>query len=64
MAAVVAVPASIMCAVVFAAITVIYIWIVSPALRLVDLSLAILRKVSHLSIMYPLRREKMLTLIA
>lgn len=45
LAAVVAVPASIMWAVVFAAITVIYIWIISPALRLFDLTLAILRKV-------------------
>jgi len=44
-AALVAVPASIMWAVVFAAITVIYIWIISPALRLFDLTLAILRRV-------------------
>jgi len=45
MAAVVAVPISIMWAVVFAAITVIYIWIISPALRLLDLKLAIVRRV-------------------
>merc|ERR1712036_136774 len=41
LSAVVAVPISIMWAVVFAAITVIYIWIISPALRLLDLKLAI-----------------------
>merc|ERR1711974_359863 len=45
MAAVVAVPISIMWAVVFAVITVIYIWIISPALRLLDLKLAIVRRV-------------------
>jgi len=44
-AAVVAVPAALMWAVVFALVTVVYIWIVSPALRLFDLSLAIGRRV-------------------
>jgi len=44
-AALVAVPVSILWAVVFAAITVIYVWIIAPALRLVDLSLAIIRKI-------------------
>jgi len=44
-AAVVAIPAALMWAVVFALVTVVYIWIVSPALRLFDLSLAIFRRV-------------------
>jgi len=44
-AALVAVPVSILWAVVFAAITVIYVWIIAPALRLVDLSLAIIKKI-------------------
>merc|ERR1712001_79824 len=43
--AVVAIPAALMWAVVFALVTVVYIWIVSPALRLFDLSLAIFRRV-------------------
>ena len=44
--AVVAVPAALMWAIVFALVTVVYIWIVSPALRLFDLSLAIVKRVS------------------
>jgi len=44
-AAVIAVPASLMWALVFALVTVLYIWVVSPALRLLDLNLAILRRV-------------------
>jgi len=44
-AALVAVPVSILWAVVFAAITVLYVWIIAPALRLVDLSLAIIKKI-------------------
>jgi caveolin 1 len=44
-AAVVAVPAALIWAVVFALVTVVYIWIVSPALRLFDLNLAIFRRV-------------------
>lgn len=44
-AAVIAVPASLLWAIVFALITVVYIWILSPALRLFDLSLAVLRRV-------------------
>jgi len=43
--AVVAVPAALMWAIVFALVTVVYIWIVSPALRLFDLSLAIVKRV-------------------
>merc|ERR1711974_590721 len=43
--AVVAIPAALLWAVVFALVTVVYIWIVSPALRLFDLSLAIFRRV-------------------
>ena len=45
--AVVAVPAALMWAIVFALVTVVYIWIVSPALRLFDLSLAIVKRVSY-----------------
>ena len=48
-AAVVAVPAALIWAVVFALVTVVYIWIVSPALRLFDLNLAIFRRVSNLT---------------
>ena len=47
-AAVVAVPAALIWAVVFALVTVVYIWIVSPALRLFDLNLAIFRRVSYI----------------
>jgi len=43
--AVVAIPAALLWAIVFALVTVVYIWIVSPALRLFDLSLAIFRRV-------------------
>jgi len=43
--AVVAIPAALMWALVFALLTVVYIWIVSPALRLFDLTLAIVRRV-------------------
>jgi len=43
--AIVAIPAALMWAVVFALVTVVYIWIISPALRLFDLSLAIFRRV-------------------
>ena len=45
-AALVAVPAALLWAVVFALVTVVYIWIVSPALRLLDLNLAIIKRVS------------------
>lgn len=44
-AALIAVPASLMWALIFALVTVVYIWILSPALRLFDLSLAVLRRV-------------------
>lgn len=44
-AALVAVPAALLWAIVFALVTVVYIWIVSPALRLLDLSLAVVKKV-------------------
>jgi len=44
-AALVAIPAALLWAVVFALVTVVYIWIVSPALRLLDLSLAVVKKV-------------------
>jgi caveolin 1 len=44
-AALVAIPASLMWAVVFAAVSVLYIWVLSPALRLFDLTLAIVRRV-------------------
>merc|ERR1712073_258812 len=43
--AVVAIPAALMWAIVFALVTVVFIWIVSPALRLFDLSLAIVKRV-------------------
>merc|ERR1712110_909967 len=43
--AIVAIPAALMWAIVFALVTVVYIWIISPALRLFDLSLAIFRRV-------------------
>ncbi len=48
-AALVAIPASLMWAVVFAAVSVLYIWVLSPALRLFDLTLAIVRRVSYIS---------------
>ena len=50
--AVVAVPAALMWAIVFALVTVVYIWIVSPALRLFDLSLAIVKRVSYYCTLY------------
>ena len=55
-AAVVAVPAALIWAVVFALVTVVYIWIVSPALRLFDLNLAIFRRVSYILDTYLLLR--------
>lgn len=44
-AALIAIPASLLWALVFALVTVVYIWILSPALRLFDLSLAVFRRV-------------------
>jgi len=44
-AAVIAIPASLMWALVFALVTVLYVWVISPALRLLDLILAISRRV-------------------
>ena len=55
-AALVAVPAALLWAVVFALVTVVYIWIVSPALRLLDLSLAIVKKVSYFYSMFDIEQ--------
>ena len=60
-AALVAVPAALLWAVVFALVTVVYIWIVSPALRLLDLSLAVVKKVSYF---YSYLQQKLYTLAA
>lgn len=45
-ASLIAIPAALVWAFVFAILTVLYIWVVSPALRVLDLNLAILRRVS------------------
>ena len=43
--AVLAVPADLLWALVFALLTVVYIWILSPALKLFDLTLAVVKRV-------------------
>ena len=45
-AALVAVPAALVWALVFSLITVIYVWILAPALRLFELGVAVMRRVS------------------
>ena len=46
--AILAVPAALLWALVFALLTVVYIWILSPALKLFDLTLAVVKRVSLL----------------
>ena len=46
--AILAVPAALLWALVFALLTVVYIWILSPALKLFDLTLAVVKRVSPL----------------
>merc|ERR1711983_690037 len=43
--AILAVPAALLWALVFALLTVVYIWILSPALKLFDLTLAVVKRV-------------------
>merc|ERR1711997_937025 len=45
LSAVVAIPAALLWAMVFALLTVVHVWILSPALRLLDLILAVVKKV-------------------
>ena len=46
-AALVAVPATLLWALIFALITVVYVWILAPALRLFDLGVAVARRVRN-----------------
>ena len=51
-AAVLALPAALIWAIVFALLTIVYIWFICPALHLFDFFLGIMRKVSYAYIIY------------